>query len=387
MRIAVVFDNMKYGGIQRVGISYINIFKKLGYDIDTYVLNPQVEDIFDEVKGLSDNVKVKHMSKFLCPERYYVLAERYWWGMYVFPFAFTFFVFLNYILRFFSKRKKYDIAISFSGHFNDLNFVARGFVKAKKKCCWLHGAQYDYYIMSRGYAFLYKKIKNLIVLSNFGDESCIKIDNLFGLSVEKVYNPIKISAISPNESKVHELQAKYGDYLLFVGRLAEDKDPETIIKALHYMRTQLNIEKHLVLVGDGSKRIYLQSIVDKYGLNEFVHFEGIRKDVENYYKSAYLFVHSSPLEGLPTTLLESMSYNLPIVATDSIPGVREILGNNEFGVICPVGNAVRMANSIKELYDNQTLYCTLQSKGVKRLEDFAPDRIKQQITGVFQNLK
>jgi glycosyltransferase involved in cell wall biosynthesis len=387
MKIAFVFDNLKYGGIQRVGISYLKIFKQMGYSVDTYVLNPHVEAIFEEVKDLSDTVYVKNYSRYFCPEIYYVLVERYWWGKYAFPFIFLLLVILNNVVKLLSKRRKYDITIAFSGHPNDLNFVARGFVKAPKRCCWLHGAQYDYYIMSRGYAFLYKKIKNLIVLSNTCDVSCVKIDKLFDLTINKVYNPIKIAEKIPNKDYVFDLRSKYGDYLLFVGRLAEDKDPETIIRALYYLKKQLGIEKHLVFVGDGRKRKVLEDIVKELDLLEYVHFEGIRKDVENYYKSAFLFVHSSPLEGLPTTILESMSYGLPVVATDSMPGVREILGNNEYGIICPVGDPVSMANCIAKTYNDHQLYTSLQEKGLERLKCFDTECIKEQIVKIFNNLK
>ena len=387
MKIALVFDNMKFGGIQRVGISYLKIFKELGYSVDTYILNPNTESIVEEAKELSRKVYIRTFSRYMSPEIYYVLAERFWWGKFVLPIIFPIMVLLNYLLRMFSLRKKYDVAIAFSGHPNDLNYVGRNFVRARKKCCWLHGAQYDYYMMSIGYAFLYKKIRNLIVLSNLCDISCGKKERLFNLSINKVYNPIKIAEKAPDKQKLNFLKEKYDDYILYIGRLANDKDPETIIRSMHYLKTSLGIEKHLVIVGDGNKKEKLHNLTTELGLTNFVHFEGIRKDVENYYCSAYLFVHSSPMEGLPTTLLESMSYKLPIVATDSLPGVREILGNNEYGVICPVGDFVSMSMCIARMYKDKVLYSSLQSKGLIRLECFNTERIKRQITEVLNNLK
>ena len=69
----------------------------------------------------------------------------------------------------------------------------------------------------------------------------------------------------------------------------------------------------------------VKKLVKKLSLEERVFFTGVRYDVQNYYATAKLFIHSSKLEGLPTVLLEAMKYGLPIVATNSKPGVPEIL--------------------------------------------------------------
>lgn len=54
-------------------------------------------------------------------------------------------------------REEYDIAIAFSGHFNDLTFVANDFIRAKTKMCWLHGVLYGYLITSDGFGILSKQ--------------------------------------------------------------------------------------------------------------------------------------------------------------------------------------------------------------------------------------
>lgn len=380
MKIAVVFDNMRYGGIQRVGISHIRLLKELGHDIEAYILDRHTEKIVDELNAVVDKVKIINFPQYLCPERYYILVERFRWGKYIFPLAFVFLLILNRIVKpFVSKTTEYDIAIAFSGHFNDLNFVARGYIRTHNKVCWLHGAQCDYYLMSRGFAFLYEKIKNLVVLSNTGDLFCQKIEKKFKLNVTKIYNPIKIAENKQEVDICSDLTDKYGEYLLFIGRLAADKDPETIIRAVHYLSTSMDTQKHLVIVGDGPKRKELENLVEQLNISKLVHFEGMHKDVENYYCTAKLFVHSSPLEGLPTTILEALSYELPIVATDSIPGVKEILGDNIYGLICPVGDHKAMAESIKKLLTDDELYKGYKKNGKLRLKYFSPECIKEEL--------
>lgn len=388
MRIAVVFDNMRYGGIQRVGISHIKLLRELGYEVDAFILDANTETIIEELRVCVNKVKVFRFPRFLCPEYYYILVERYSLGKYLFPMVYFVILCINYFQKIiFRTRRKYDLAIAFSGHFNDLNFVARNFIKSKNKACWLHGAQYDYYLMSRGFTFLYAQIKNLVVLSNACDVSCKKIEERFGLKVSKLYNPVKLAEKVPDQDKVNRLKNDFGDYLLYVGRLATDKDPETIIKSIQYLAENHSVRRHLIIVGDGPKRSELQETVKKSKLTNWVHFEGIKEDVENYYCSAALFVHSSPLEGLPTTILEAMSYSLPVVATDSLPGVREILKDSEYGLICPVGDYESMANCILRIINNPDLYKHYQEAGLQRIKDFDPQVIKRQLSSIVDSWK
>ena len=46
-------------------------------------------------------------------------------------------------------------------------------------------------------------------------------------------------------------------------------------------------------------------------MKDIVYFEGNRADVGNYYAAASVSVHSSPLEGLPTVLLEAKTVLKP----------------------------------------------------------------------------
>ena len=114
-----------------------------------------------------------------------------------------------------------------------------------------------------------------------------------------------------------------------------------------------------------------------------VFFEGNQNDVQNYYKAAYLFVHSSPLEGLPTTLIEALYFSLPIVATDSLPGVREIIENNTYGIVTPVGDCNMMGEAIYKMYQDKELYENYKKKSIKKFKEFSPETIKEQLKSIL----
>lgn len=386
MRIAMVFDSMLYGGIERVGISYVKIMQELGHEVDVYILDPNVEEIVDELKNIC-TVDIINFSRFYCPEFYWKVAKRWNWGKYIFPWCYLVLMLVMPIMKIVKgKSKKYDISIAFSGHINDLTYVANNFVKAPKHIAWLHGALYGYYLISPGFEFLYRKIHNLVSLSSMGDIDCKTIEKYDEKNIVKIYNPIFTKRNKLNEGKVNYLREKYGEFLLMVGRISKDKDHETVVKCMKCLTEAYGRSNKIVFVGDGILKDDIANLVRRNKLEDIVIFEGTCSDVENYYSAAKIFVHSSPLEGLPTVLLEAMVFGVPIVATDSMPGVREILGNNKYGLICEVGDYNAMAHQINLLLTDEKLYSRYANLGKKRIKDFDPAIISRQLEKYLQSV-
>ena len=354
MKIAIVFDGLGFGGIERVGIEYIKIMRQLGHDVDVYNINPIYNEMEKELLELLDKCQVMHhhFPHKLCPELYSYGVKKWWWGKFAYPIIYVGLSILLEIRKIFKKHrnKQYDLAIAFSGHINDLTFVANGFIRADKKMCWLHGSLAEYLLISHGFGTFYKKIKNLNTLSEWMQDAAI-FGNKFltGLNINKIYNPVSICSKKVDESFVNELKRKYGEFFLMVGRFTKQKDQITVIKAMKVLKDKYKINNKILFVGDGEERIKAENTAADLGMTESVEFIGSRQDVQNFYSAAKLFIHSSPAEGLPTVLLEAMSFGLPIVATNSLPGVEEILHQNKYGLICPVGKEDDMAESIYKI--------------------------------------
>ncbi|SHF04159.1 MULTISPECIES: glycosyltransferase [Caloramator] len=388
MKVAFVFDGLGFGGIERVGIDYIKIFRDMGYDIDVYNLAPNQNEM---LKELPDGCKIINykLSRKECPETYSYGAKRWWWGKYAYPLInIALVVYLFFKKLFFIKRKdKYDIVIAFSGHYNDLTFVANNFIKSNYKICWLHGALAEYLLLSHGYATLYSKIKNLVTLSDWMQQAALYGNRILdGTNIKKIYNPVSISNKKVDWEFVNELKEKYGEFILMVGRFSKQKDQKTVVRAIKILRDKYGINNKLVFVGDGEERISVEKLVSELNLDDVVFFVGSRLDVYNFYAAAKLFVHSSPAEGLPTVILEAMSFGLPIVATNSLPGVEEILKNNTYGLICEVGNEEMMAEKIATMLKDNNVYEHYSRKSKERIKDFLPEKISNELKNFINEL-
>lgn len=154
--------------------------------------------------------------------------------------------------------------------------------------------------------------------------------------------------VLPNAVAVSDMSHIEGDrfLILSVGSLTAKKDHATLIRACGLLQKR-RIGFSLVIVGEGSERTNLESLVHAMGLTEVVSFTG-RLDhaaVQEWYRNASVFVLTSRIEGSPNVLLEAMAAGLPSVASD-IPSVREVL-DAESGVLVPPGESQAFADALE----------------------------------------
>ena len=383
MNIVVVADGLGYGGTEKVIVNYSNLFQQSGHQVEIINLKPEDNQM---VVLLNNGITVREfrLSSFMTPYLYYYGVKKWSWAIYVLPFIVIFTKLILFIKRIFIKRRSYDIAFALSGHFNDLAFVAYKFINAKKKIAWIHGSLSGYLHVSDGYAHLYKKFDTIVTISMFNHDVVMFANKwLSHLNFVKIYNPVDFSNKPVNQNHVLELKKKFGEYLLMVGRMDQTKDQVTLIHAMKHLSVTYGIKNKLVFVGDGPNRNKLELLVKELELEELVVFEGLRVNVQDYYSTAKLFLHSSPLEGLPTVIVEAMYFGLPIIASDSIPGVREILGNNEYGLIVTVGDSIAFSNKIYELLHDKNIYSNYIQKSYRRYEDFSFEAISKELNAIL----
>jgi glycosyltransferase involved in cell wall biosynthesis len=120
-----------------------------------------------------------------------------------------------------------------------------------------------------------------------------------------------------------------GSYILFVGRIVPEKAPDLLLRAF---RRLLGDRKLVVAGGSSFTDDFVLSLQRAAGddprvlLTGYVYGDTLRE----LYTNAAAFVLPSSLEGLPLTLLEAVSYGIPVVASDIPPHV-EILGQDAPG--------------------------------------------------------
>lgn len=385
MRIAFIFDALLYGGIERVGISYLKFLEQDGHDVDVFVLNTKdIEGIINEIPS-KFKIHKYYVSPYMCPGRYWYLIKRWSWGILLFPFAYSIvYLFIHIYGLWFKKFGKYDLAISMAGHYNDLTVNAYNLIRSEKKVCWLHGGLYQYMIMSPAYERLYTKIKNIITLNDLVLSECFFFNKHLKINSKTIYNPCFIKDRPLDQNKIKEIKQKYGDFILMACRMTDQKHPVGLIKAMEYINDKYGIKYNLVFVGDGEKKDEFEKYASSTRINDHIFFVGNQTDPQNYYASAKIFGFSSFNEGLPTVIVEAMNFGLPIATSDT--SVREVLKDGAYGLISPVDDEVGLGENLYRLISDPQEYEKFSRLSLERANDFSPEKIKKQFNDYISQL-
>jgi glycosyltransferase involved in cell wall biosynthesis len=154
-------------------------------------------------------------------------------------------------------------------------------------------------------------------------------------------------------------------HLLFVGRLAAQKNLPLLIEAVSQMQTSVLLD----MVGEGELRENLEALIQKYELqNVRIHGRKTGRELIQFYKSADIFVLPSLKEGLSNAMLEALAAGLPVVASDS-PEIREIIG--ECGVLVQDPTAANYARTLDALLANKQTIQNLSILSVQKARSYS----------------
>ena len=143
-----------------------------------------------------------------------------------------------------------------------------------------------------------------------------------------------------------------------------EKGHEHLLAAARLL-AERGIEFDLRLAGDGQRRRHCEQLAAEWGLTQRVRFLGQLGDVNAFLAGLDVFVLSSvSSEGLPLSILEAMATGLPVVATD-VAGAREVIADQQNGLLVPAGNPGELAAALEQLSGNVSLRRTLGANGLE----------------------
>jgi glycosyltransferase involved in cell wall biosynthesis len=131
-----------------------------------------------------------------------------------------------------------------------------------------------------------------------------------------------------------------GPVAVYTGRLVTYKGLPMLLRVWESLRDETAAT--LVLVGEGGADVHaceaeLRAFTASHRLEPSVRFAGPVAKVEDYLRSADLFVFPTTDEAFGLSLVEAMACGLPVVST-AVGGIRDFLVDGENGIIVPVGD-------------------------------------------------
>jgi alpha-1,6-mannosyltransferase len=130
--------------------------------------------------------------------------------------------------------------------------------------------------------------------------------------------------------------------LLYAGRLAKEKNTQTLLRAFELLRQRDQNKFHLVVIGDGPQRNKVQKLQRRTGNISWISYCADSVDLARYYRGADLFVHPGVQETFGLVALESQACGTPVV------GIR---GSYMDRIICHDQKSWAQENSPEALAD------------------------------------
>ncbi|MCX8981179.1 glycosyltransferase, partial [Citrobacter portucalensis] len=170
-------------------------------------------------------------------------------------------------------------------------------------------------------------------------------------SIKKTFhlpNPCPFEPLSLVE--VSKLFYDRDKYILAVGDInrIEIKGWDTLIECFAEFDKKDSRWKLLFVGGSASDSglIKLRQMAERYNIKEKVVFAGPSDNVENFYRTAGMFVLSSRNEGFSMVIIEAMSQGCPVISFDCDSGPGEIISNLEDGLIVENQNKQKMVSAM-----------------------------------------
>jgi glycosyltransferase involved in cell wall biosynthesis len=193
----------------------------------------------------------------------------------------------------------------------------------------------------------------------------------------------------PNGVEIPSLRAASRDVMkvrcIYVGRLDPEKSLDLMIRG--FARLPADRSTNLTIVGEGSCRRALVTLVEEFGLASRVSFAGALSDIGPTMRNADVFVSTSISEGMSNALLEAMSFGvMPLVSV--VSGVTDLIEDGRSGLLFAAGDldafSDRLLDAIDLSPDDRRAIARAARETV--VSRFAIDGVAQRHIGVYSAL-
>lgn len=361
--VLILNYGLHISGVSRTLVNFANCLAQHGYDV---TIRLETND-FTLAKELDARVKCRlflnewklfgrYIKGFL---RFYELYRKLLFHL---PTA------VQYLLV---VHKKYDVEIAFNRG-AAARIIAASLNRKAKKIAWVHN---DYMRNSNplaGFSNLedaaraYATYDHVICVSEQAERSFKQKFGDTGNLVTR-YNIMDISQIYRCAEEFVPITGKFT--IVAVGRLSQQKNYRLLLDAAAEIRRR-GIDFNLWIIGDGEQKQELLQYKTGKGL-DFVSFLGAKENPYPYFAAADVYVSSSIYEGLSTTTIEALILGKPIVVTDCT-GMREILGDSEWGIIVPI-EIKALASALERMMTDPELRRHYAAQSRIRAKAFFPE--------------
>ena len=274
-----------------------------------------------------------------------------------------------------SKLKKdYDAEIAFLEGM-PVKLIALRKTEAPKYC-WIHtdlskfqGSKTSFYSNAEEQTS-YSKMDKIVCVSENARLGFIACFPDLQNKTITIYNPVDKDSIISKSSLSDQKLKKTGAQIniVTVGRLHSEKNPDRLLQVAKLADKEgLDVKFHWL--GSGPMLDEIVKKRDEAKLTEKIEFYGFNNNPFPYIRQSDIMLLPSDAEGFGLVLVESMCLGVPVISTPTA-GAKEIIGNNEFGLLSDF-SPESILEAVKRIINDKELKNQLIEAGRKRVEQFS----------------
>lgn len=173
--------------------------------------------------------------------------------------------------------------------------------------------------------------------------------------------------------------------LLSVGELNENKNHETVIRALAKLPEIKGDKIYYAIAGKGELEEKLRKLIKDLSLESQVFLLGFREDMAAIYDAADIFIFPSKREGLGLAAIEAMAMGLPLV-TSNVHGIKDYSINGITGFNVSPTDYKGFANAIKMLIADKNLRETISKHNIKEAQKYDRKKVSEYMKKLYYQI-
>jgi GalNAc-alpha-(1->4)-GalNAc-alpha-(1->3)-diNAcBac-PP-undecaprenol alpha-1,4-N-acetyl-D-galactosaminyltransferase len=350
MKILILTPNLKRGGAERV-LSELSIQWAKNHDVILSLFDKK--DIAYSYGGIMKSIGYPAKSPILYKMYNFLMRIKVFYKL--------------------TTEEKPDIIISFT---ESANFIAiiTSFLSGnlKKTIVSVRVAPERFKFIIKIFIFLFYRFSYRIVSPSEGIQTTLKNYGLPKKKLKFIPNPVAIRKSLKIKSKLFSnLNEK--EFILGAGRLEHQKGFDILIKSFSKIEDK---KIKLVILGEGSQKEKLIKLakIESIEPNRII-FPGSVENISSWFKKAKFFTLSSRYEGWPNVLMESLANGCPAIAFDCKHGPREIIKNNENGILVGAEDKDKLIEAINTLNSSIKMQKNFKKNGLKTAKKYKSEII------------
>lgn len=182
-----------------------------------------------------------------------------------------------------------------------------------------------------------------------------------------------------------EGSSPFSPSLLVVGRLIEAKNFQLVLHALNRLKAAYPTAG-LVVAGEGPFKENLEKIANELNVSESVRFAGFVDNIGELMMECDCFLLPSRTEGMPISLLEAMSFELPIIAS-KVGTVPSVTRDGREALLVEPDNPTEIYSALCSILGNQELRLRLANNARNRfLENFTSEKMAERYIDFYDRI-